>query len=111
MEDIDLSTGRLTLPQTKSGRRTHDLPAPALEVLAEIPRFGPWVFTSRGSSAIVYRTVRKHFVKIAKAAGIEDVRLHDLRRTIMTRAASSGIGSHVLRDLLGHKTTKLVVAM
>ena len=91
-QHIDFSTGRLTLPQTKSGRRTHDLPAPALEILAELPRFGPWVFTSRGSSAIVYRTVRKHFVKIAKAAGIEDVRLHDLRRTIMTRAAASGIG-------------------
>ena len=106
-EDIDLSTGRLTLPQTKSGRRTHDLPAPALEILVGLPRFGPWVFTIRGSSAIVYRTVRKHFVKIAKAAGIEDVRLHDLRRTIMTRAAASGIGSHVLRDLLGHKTTTM----
>ena len=25
----------------------------------------------------------------------------------MTRAAASGIGSHVLRDLLGHKTTAM----
>ena len=25
----------------------------------------------------------------------------------MTRAAASGIGSHVLRDLLGHKTTTM----
>ena len=33
-QHIDFSTGRLTLPQTKSGRRTHDLPAPALEILA-----------------------------------------------------------------------------
>ena len=51
------------------------------------------------------RTVQKHFVEIATAAGIEDARLHDLRRTVMTRAAASGVGTHVLRDLLGHKTT------
>ena len=33
------------------------------------------------------------------------MRLHDLRRTVMTEAASAGVGTHVLRDLLGHKTT------
>ena len=44
---------------------------------------------------------------IAAAAGIENVRLHDLRRTVMTRAAASGVGTHVLRDLLGHKTTEM----
>ena len=36
---------------------------------------------------------------------LQDVRLHDLRRTVMTQAAAVGIGTHVLRDLLGHKTT------
>ena len=51
--------------------------------------------------------MRKHFAKIAAAAGIEEVRLHDLRRTVMTRAAASGVGTHVLRDLLGHKTTSM----
>ena len=33
--------------------------------------------------------------------------LHDLRRTVMTHAAASGIGVHVLRDLLGHQTTAM----
>ncbi|MYI05861.1 MAG: tyrosine-type recombinase/integrase [Gemmatimonadetes bacterium] len=51
--------------------------------------------------------MRKHFVEIATAVGIEDARLHDLRRTVMTRAAASGVGTHVLRDLLGHKTTAM----
>ena len=36
-----------------------------------------------------------------------DVRLHDLRRTVMTSAAAAGVGTYVLRDLLGHKTTTM----
>ncbi|MDE2813659.1 MAG: hypothetical protein OXM01_11575 [Gemmatimonadota bacterium] len=63
------------------------------------------MFTIGRDAAIIYRTVRKHFAKIAAAASIEDVRLYDLRRTVMTRAAVSGVGTHVLRDLSGHKTT------
>ena len=106
-QHIDFETGRLTLPETRTGRRVHDLPAPALALLSELPRFSTWAFTSTGKAAITYRTVRKHFAKIATAAGIEDVRLHDLRRTVMTRAAASGVGTHVLRDLLGHKTTEM----
>ena len=103
-EDIDFSTGRLTLPDTKTGRRTHDLADAVLAVLTGLPHFGPWVFTTRGEVAIAYKTVRRHFAEMAKAAGLHDVRLHDLRRTVMTRAAASGIGTHVLRDLLGHKS-------
>ena len=106
---IDFETGRITLPETKTGRRVHDLAEPALAILNELPRFNKceWVFTNNGKAATTYRTVRKHFAEIAAAAGIEDVRLHDLRRTVMTQAAASGIGSHVLRDLLGHKTTTM----
>ena len=40
-------------------------------------------------------------------AGIGDATVRDLRRTVMTNAAASGIGVHVLRDLLGHKTTAI----
>ena len=104
---IDVETGRLTLPETKTGRRVHNLPAPALAVLKNLPWINDWVFTIGRDAAIIYRTVRKHFAEIATAAGIEDVRLHDLRRTVMTMAAASGIGTHVLRDLLGHKTTAM----
>ena len=106
-EDIDLDTGRLTLPETKTGRRQHDLPEAALDVLGGIPRIGQWVFTSTGKAPCTYRNVRVHFKQICDNAGIEGVRLHDLRRTVMTWAAASGIGSHVLRDLLGHKTTAM----
>ena len=56
---------------------------------------------------MTYRYVRTVFAEAAKVAGITDVRLHDLRRTVMTSAAAAGIGTHVLRDLLGHKSTAM----
>ena len=106
-EHVAFETGRLTLPETKSGRRTHDLPTPAVEVLAALPRINDWCFTTGRDAAITYKTTRAVFARAAKAAGLEDVRLHDLRRTVMTNAARAGVGTHVLRDLLGHKTTAM----
>lgn len=104
-EHVDFESGRLTMPATKTGRRVHDLPAAALAILTELPRINPWVFTSGGEVAVTYRWVRKVFLSVAEAARLEDIRLHDLRRTVMTTAAVAGVGTHVLRDLLGHKTT------
>ena len=104
-EHVAFETSRLTLPETKSGRRTHDLPTSAVEVLAALHRINGWCFTTGRDAATTYKTTRAVFARAAKAAGLEDVRLHDLRRTVMTNAAMAGVGTHVLRDLLGHKTT------
>ena len=106
-EHVDFETGRLTMPETKTGRRTHDLPTAALQILSALPRINEWAFTTGSDAPVTYRTVRKHFAEAARAAGLSDVRLHDLRRTVMTSAAAAGVGTHVLRDLLGHKTTAM----
>ena len=106
-EHVEFETGRLTLPTTKTGRRGHDLPAPALAILTDVPKLGPWAFTTIGTAAVTYKTAHGTFQRAAKRAGLADVRLHDLRRSYMTNAAAAGIGAHVLRDLLGHKTTAM----
>ena len=106
-EHLDLDTGRLTLPATKTGRRLHDLPAAALAILTDLPRINEWAFTTGRDAPVTYKNVRQIFAKAAGTAGLVDVRLHDLRRTVMTRAAMAGVGTHVLRDLLGHRTTAM----
>ena len=105
-EHITFETGRLTMPETKTGRRTHDLPTPVLELLAGVPRLNDFVFTT-GRGALSYKTARDVFAAACKKAGIDNVRLHDLRRTVMTAAAAAGVETHILRDLLGHKTTAM----
>ena len=113
--DIAVETRTVTLPRTKTGRRIQILSQAVLDLLAAVPRIhtSPYVFTLTGRAAITYKTVRAFFVDCAVAAGLHDaagtptVRLHDLRRTVMTHAAASGIGVHVSRDLLGPQTTAM----
>ena len=105
-ERVDFESGRLTMPATKTGRRVHDLPAPALETLAAMPRLNDWCFTT-GRASLTYKTARNVFVRACRRASLADVRLHDLRRGVMTAAAAAGVGTHILRDLLGHKTTAM----
>ena len=104
--DVDFQTGRLTLPETKTGARSHDMPSAALELMQNLSETNDFICTT-GRGRMSYARVRKVFADVAKAAGLNDVRLHDLRRTVMTRAAMAGVGTHVLRDLLGHKTTTM----
>ena len=106
-QDVSFETGRLTMPKTKTGRRTHDLPVAALEILAALPPINDWCFTIGRDAPITYRYAFVVFAEAARTAKLDDVRLHDLRRTVMTNAAAAGIGTHVLRDLLGHKTTAM----
>ena len=107
--EIDFEAGRLTLPQTKTGARVHDLPTPALELLHGLPRINEneWAFTSARRRPVTYAYVRRVFAEAVKDAGLADVRLHDLRRTVMTSAAAAGVSTHILRDLLGHRTTAM----
>ena len=108
-EHVDFESGRVTLPETKTGRRVHHFPDAALDILGAMPRInrGDHVFAVDARGPLTYRTVRTHFGEAAKLAGLPDIRLHDLRRTVMTNAAAAGVGVHVLRDLLGHKTTAM----
>ena len=106
--DIDFEGGALVLPQTKTGRRMHTLPSAALALLAEAQRLGACVIPGRNAdNPLDYRSIQRHWTRACEAAGVSGARLHDLRRTIMTEAAASGVGAHLLRDMVRHKTTAM----
>lgn len=105
--DVDLDSGRVVLPRTKTGERVHDLPGAVLSLVRGLPRLNAWIFTTGRPAPVTYRTVRVHFAQIVAEAGLEDVRLHDLRRTLITSAAAAGENVFVVRALLGHKTTAM----
>ncbi len=106
-EDVDFERGLFTLRHTKTGRRQHHLSQPAREIIESQPKVNAWIFTTGRDAAITYRYTCETFRQVADVAGLEDVRLHDLRRTFMTAAAAAGLGTHALRDLLGHQTTAM----
>ncbi len=71
-EHIDFETGRVTLPETKTGRRVHHFPDAALDVLRDRPHVNrrPFVFSVDARGPLTYRTVRTHFMTAAKLAGL-----------------------------------------
>ena len=105
-ENVSFETGRAVLPKTKTGRRVIPLAAPVLELLAALPRINgnPWVFAGLRGAAVGYKMTRRVFAKARDAAGLPDVRLHDLRRSLATSLAASGTNAFTLRDVLGHRT-------
>ena len=105
--DVDFESGRVHLRSTKTGSRVHDLPEAAVTEVRGLPRINEWVFTYGRPAPVTYRTVRYHFSQIAASAGLADVRLHDLRRTLITTAAASGANAFVIQALLGHRTMQM----
>ena len=103
--DVDLDAGELHLADSKTGPRTVQLPPTAVELLEALPRRedSSWVFPgndrdgrySGGGLDHAWRTVRG-------AAGLEDVRLHDLRHSFASRALALGETLPVIGKLLGH---------
>lgn len=102
---VDLSRGLVFLPDSKTGRKTLVLAAPALTVLAEMPRIGRYVFSGEtaGTKDEVPRAdLKKPWARLCKHAELEGVRLHDLRHSFASFAAGSNIGLPVIGKLLGH---------
>lgn len=65
------------------------------------------VFLTEEGKPYSDKVIRKYFAVAKAMAGItRRVRLHDLRHTFASNLASRGLSSFVLRDMLGHTTTK-----
>jgi integrase len=102
-EWIDFARGEARLPKSKTGAKTVHLPPPAVAVLTELHRLdgNPYVICGRISGASLVN-LEKPWRAIRKTAGLDDVRLHDLRHAFASIAASSGMGLPIIGKMLGH---------
>jgi integrase len=116
--DVDVERGILLLEKSKTGKKTIILNAPALKVLASLPQTGTYVFPGDAESkpkkwraadetAERPRDNLKHAWKsIRRRAGIEGVRIHDLRHTFASVGAGASLGLPIVGKLLGHTQSK-----
>jgi integrase len=102
-EWIDFERGEARLPDSKTGAKTLHLPPPALAVLAGLPRLdgNPYVIAGAKEGAALVN-LEKPWRAIRQPAGLDDVRLHDLRHAFASVAASSGMGLPIIGKMLGH---------
>ena len=103
---IDWDAKELTIEDTKNGTPLHlPLSSAAIQVLRQVPRDAdnPYIFPGRVDGQHLVN-IDKAWRRIRKAAKIEDVRLHDLRRTVGSWLAQSGNSLHLIGRVLNHKT-------
>ena len=102
-KDVDLDAGELRLADAKTGPRTVQLSPMAVEILEARPRQAnsPWVFPGRRVETHL-STVYFLWLDVRAKAGLEDVRLHDLRHSFASRALALGETLPVIGKLLGH---------
>ena len=96
-----MGRGLLLLPDSKTGRKTIVLNRPALEILQTHPRGGSYVIS--GTHPDRPRTdLKKPWSAVCRGAGLEGVRLHDLRHTFASIGAGASLGLPIVGKLLGH---------
>ena len=99
----------LELEDSKTGPRQVLLSPEARAIIERQPREGsPWVFPSPVNPDRA-RTELDLWKRVRKLAGIEDVRLHDLRHTFASQAAMQGIPLPVVARLLGHAQVQMTL--
>ena len=113
-EDIDWTRGVLRLPNTKSGdEQSASLSGPALAIMQATPAMegNPYLLpgAKKGRHLV---NIDLPWRRIRKAAGLEDVRLHDLRRTVGSWMSQADVDLNKIKDALRHSaiSTTLVYA-
>lgn len=101
---INLDRAEWFIPETKNGE-SHTVPLndPAVRMLEDIPRksSNPYVFCGHVEGQALVN-IDKAWNRICERAELEDVRIHDLRRTVAAWLATAGYSELVIKKLLNH---------
>jgi integrase len=100
---VDWERRLIRLPDSKNNEpRTIHLSDAAIEVLRNTPHVGPFVVAGT-KHAEPYKSLSHAWGRARKYAGLNDVRLHDLRHSYASLAAGRGVSLHMIGKILGHR--------
>jgi len=112
-DEVDEARAMLRLGDSKTGRKVTPIGKSALELILAQPREAgsPYVFPGArprraGDERGHYQGLNKVWFVVRRNAGLEDVRLHDLRHTAASIAAGAGASLPVIARILGHADIK-----
>lgn len=103
--DIDERTRLWKKLKTKSGT-SHLVPLPVqvMEALQRLPRTNEWIFPGENGQAWGTCSPEKMWSAIRRRWGLDDVRLHDLRRTCASWLSIEGENLPTVQNVLNHKS-------
>ncbi|MEO3430534.1 tyrosine-type recombinase/integrase [Pelagibius sp. CAU 1746] len=93
----------MMLPESKTGARKIPLPEPAQTVLSDLPRDPENEYVIQGAIEGQHVTdLQKPWRRIRKSAGLDGIRIHDLRHTYASHGVMQGLSIPMMGKLLGH---------
>jgi integrase len=101
-DEVDFDGGCLRLADSKTGAKTIPLGAPALALLAALPRKDKRVFPRRPGITLGNQ-IRGPWARTLERSGIDGLRVHDLRHTDASIGAGAGLSLYAIGNLLGHR--------
>jgi integrase len=99
--DWDRRIIRLLDSKTNEPRTIH-LSDAAVEVLRSIPRHGAYIIAG-AKPGEPFKNLSRSWIVARKNAGLDDVRLHDLRHSYASLAIGRGVSLPMIGKLLGHR--------
>lgn len=108
---VHFKAGTIYIPETKSGERlTVPMNQVVMDTLKDLRRrnlSNLYVFCNKNGKP--YGDVKKAFKAACEKAGIKDFRFHDLRHCFASHLVMKGASLNDVRELLGHKSTKMTL--
>lgn len=94
---------RVEFPDSKTGYKRLPLNAAAMKILEQTPKLvgNPYVICGEREGAHIVN-LQKSWRRIRKKAGLDDLRIHDLRHTFASQAVMNGTPLALVSKLLGH---------
>lgn len=107
--EIDFRNKTWRIPETKNGEpHIANLPPQAIKILERLKgeRVNEFIFPSANSRSGHLEDPKRAFKSICKKAEVEDLRIHDLRRTFCSYQAIQGTSMLIIGKSAGHKDMK-----
>jgi len=100
---VDFERGVIFLADSKTGRKPVYLSAAAQAVLASLPRIegNPHIIAGTKEGA-PRADLKKPWGAVCHAAGLDGLRIHDLRHSFASVGAGASLGLPIIGKLLGH---------
>ena len=100
--NVDFQWRKLTIADKVDITRTIPLSPYMAQMLATLPRVGPYVFASTGKAGRITDTRSSH-AQALKHAGINHLTVHGLRRSFSLLGEAAGAPAGAIAQVMGHK--------
>lgn len=103
-DDVDFDRSIASLPDSKTGAKLIRLPEAAMQVLRDLAPHrsdNPYIFAGKNEHRPL-TDLKGPWSRIRKSAGLEHVRLHDLRHTVASIGVDLRYSLPIIGKMLGH---------